>query len=38
MVDLDFIAEWPIQEIVKSIELPTEWDSISANGVRSNDT
>lgn len=36
MVDLDFITPWPIEEIVKSIEQPFEWDCISANGIRNN--
>lgn len=34
MVDLDFTTPWPIDEIANSIELPIEWDCISANGVR----
>jgi glycosyltransferase involved in cell wall biosynthesis len=34
MADLDFMYLWPIDEIVRSINLPIEWDCISANGVR----
>lgn len=33
MADLDFLTPWPIDEIVRSINLPFEWDCISANGV-----
>ncbi len=31
--DLDFSGPWPIDEIVRSVELPFEWDCIAANGV-----
>jgi hypothetical protein len=34
MADLDFLTPWPIDEIVRSIHLPMEWDCISSNGVR----
>jgi hypothetical protein len=37
MADLDFITLWPIEEIIKSIHLPIEWDCISANGTRVRD-
>ncbi|NGX45176.1 MAG: hypothetical protein K940chlam2_00319 [Chlamydiae bacterium] len=33
MVDLDFLCPWPIEEILKTIELPLEWDCIAANGL-----
>lgn len=32
--DLDFEKPWPINEIVKTIESPVEWDCVSANGIR----
>jgi hypothetical protein len=38
MADLDFINPWPIEEIVNSVELPIEWDCISANGIRPDKT
>lgn len=37
MVDLDFKTPWPIDEIVKTIELPFDWDCISANGIINRD-
>lgn len=33
MVDFDFQTPWPIDEIVRTIELPFDWDCISANGI-----
>ena len=33
MVDLDFKKPWPIEEILKTLEAPIEWDAVSANGV-----
>jgi hypothetical protein len=35
MADLDFKTPWPIEEIVQSVNLPGEWDCISANGITS---
>lgn len=36
MADLDFLTPWPIDEIVASTKITTEWDCISANGVFKN--
>lgn len=33
MVDLDFMTPWPIDEILKTIQSPKEWDCVSANGI-----
>lgn len=33
MVDLDFAAQWPIDEIIRSTKMDIEWDCIAANGV-----
>jgi hypothetical protein len=33
MADLDFLCPWPIKEILNTLELPIEWDCISANGL-----
>ncbi len=33
MVDLDFTSDWPIGEIVHSVNQGFDWDSISANGI-----
>jgi hypothetical protein len=36
MADLDFKKSWPIEEILKTINSESEWDCVSANGVRRN--
>lgn len=36
MADLDFEAPWPIKSILESLDLPFEWDCVTANGVRDN--
>ena len=33
MVDLDFTHPWPIDEIIRTIHQPFDWDCISANGI-----
>jgi hypothetical protein len=33
MVDLDFKTDWPIDEIINTIESPIKWDCVSANGL-----
>lgn len=33
MVDLDFLHPWPVEEIVRTIEGPGDWDCIAANGL-----
>lgn len=33
MADLDFTCDWPIQEIIATIESPFEWDCVTANGI-----
>jgi hypothetical protein len=33
MVDLDFQTDWPIDEIINTIESPIKWDCVSANGL-----
>lgn len=35
MADLDFQTPWPIQEILRTIESPREWDAVCANGINS---
>lgn len=32
MVDLDFLTDWPICEIVRTIASPIKWDAVFANG------
>jgi hypothetical protein len=36
MVDLDFVTPWPIEEILNTLEVPSEWDCVAANGTFSN--
>lgn len=33
MADLDFTCEWPIQELLRVVESPCEWDCVSSNGI-----
>lgn len=33
MADLDFITPWPIEEILKCLQLQIPWDGIFANGI-----
>ena len=33
MADLDFMCDWPIDEIIRSIKIDSPWDVIFANGV-----
>lgn len=33
MADLDLPSVWPIEEIVKTIESPKEWDCVCVNGI-----
>ncbi len=35
MMDFDFLSSFPIDEIVKSIQDPRDWDAICANGIYS---
>ena len=35
MADLDFLCEWPIEEMMRVVESPVEWDCVSANGLAS---
>lgn len=35
MADFDFHCDWPIEEMLKSIACPMEWDAICANGLYS---
>jgi hypothetical protein len=32
MIDLDFRTDWPVEEILRTIESPIKWDAVSANG------
>lgn len=34
MADLDFTCPWPITELVNTLQVPFEWDVVSANGVK----
>lgn len=36
MVDLDFHTNWPIEEILKTINSPVGWDCVSSNGINPN--
>lgn len=36
MADLDFNCDWPIDEIIKTIETNDDWDCVCANGLQHN--
>jgi hypothetical protein len=36
MADLDFTRPWPVEEILKTVQINSKWDCISANGCTEN--
>ncbi|MEI8365280.1 MAG: glycosyltransferase [Parachlamydiaceae bacterium] len=33
MVDLDFTHDWPIEELMETLQKPVDWDCVAANGI-----